>query len=98
MMFKDKEVQLQFSPKLSDESIREEVLRLSISKSMEEEKERARLDSACEGVQKKGGKRRLTTTASPLLSSFSSLGSQNQLADGSESKRQINKVPPPQKG
>lgn len=80
-------MQIQFSPKLSDESIREEALRLSISRSM------ARMDS--EGAQKKGGKRRksITAQASPLVSSFASLVSQNQSTDG-ESKQQDNKILP----
>lgn len=91
-------MQVQFSPKLTDENIREEALRLSIGRAMEEE--RTKLDS--EGGHRRKRRKSITAQASPLVSSFASLsstaGSQNQqlLLEGGEGKQ--HKIPPPQKG
>ena len=88
-------MQVQFSPRLSEESVKEEALRLSASKALEEE--RMKLDSE-EGQRKPGGKRHksLTTQAPPIVSSMASLASQK--TDGSDSKQQVNKMALPEKG
>ena len=83
-------MQVKFSPVLSDETIWEEGLRLSLSRAMEDE--RAKMEG--EGGQRKRRRRSITAQGtSPLVSSFDSLatpGSGNE-ADG-------RKVPPPEKG
>lgn len=81
-------MQVHFCPRLSEERVKEEALRLSANRAMEEE--RTKLDSE-EGLKKPGGKRHksLTTPAPSMVNSMASLASQNQSTDGSESKKML---------
>ncbi len=93
-------VQVKFSPDLSDESTKEEAMRLSLGKAMEED--RLKIDG--EGSHKRRRRKSITAQASPLVSSFASVatpGSQNyQPSEGGDSKYQLQlrKIPPPEKG
>lgn len=96
------DILVQFSPKLSEENIREEAVRLAISKSIEEKVTASTTATATatgDHASRKG-KHRKSLAASPMVSSFASVatsGSQHQPpSESSEGRGHMqSKVPPP---